>query len=63
MTQINIGGTWHPLTDVSHVTRGTGCVVNLKQSCIMYHVFMAQGNNYTNQTRFIYIRLIHRKIN
>ena len=28
-----------------------------------YHVFMAQGNNYTNQTRFIYIRLIHRKIN
>ena len=29
----------------------------------VYHVFMAQGNNYTNQTRFIYIRLIHRKIN
>ena len=25
-------------------------------------VFMAQGNNYTNQTRFIYTRLIHRKI-
>ena len=38
MTQINIGGTWHPLTDVSHVTRGTGCVVNLKQLSMYFRV-------------------------
>ena len=38
MTQINIGGTWHPVTDVSHVTRGTGCVVNLKQLSMYFRV-------------------------
>ena len=38
MTQINIGGTWHPLTDVSHVKRGTGCVVNLKQLSMYFRV-------------------------
>ena len=40
------------------------CVIIIKLIVgFIYHVFMAQGNNYTNQTRFIYIRLIHRKIN
>ena len=38
MTQINIGGTWHPLTDVSHAKRGTGCVVNLKQLSMYFRV-------------------------
>ena len=38
MTRINIGGTWHPVTDVSHVKRGTGCVVNLTQLFMYFRV-------------------------
>ena len=38
MTQINIGGTWHPVTDVSHVKRGTGCAVNLRQLYLYFRV-------------------------